>query len=169
LFLDSILLFLPSFFGVLAAFAIQRLWQKIQDSKDRQKLLKDLKAELEKCSKLLIGEGNLCPVTMWKSGIATGLLKLIPYETKEELASIYFRLECHNYEAEKVREVSIMSMMGKGKPQNINKIEPLMKKTPSVFKTYGEILHWQLSLRLIDSEKKLKNDIEKLLTKQVWN
>jgi hypothetical protein len=141
--LEAIILFLPSFFGVLAAFAIQRLWQKIQDSKDRQNLLKDLRCELEKCSKLLKGEGNLCPIDMWKSAIATGLLKLIPYEIKEEFASIYFRLDCHNYEAEKVREVSIMSTMEKGKPQSILKIEPIMKKTPAIFKTYAEILHWR--------------------------
>jgi hypothetical protein len=168
-FLESILIFLPSFLGVLSAFFIQRLWQKIQNSKDRYQLLKDLRAEVEKCSKLLVGEGNLCPIDMWKSGIATGFLKLIPFVIKEELASIYFRLECHNYEAEKVREVSLMATMEKGKPQNILKMEPVMKNSPAIFKTYAEILHWQLSIKLINAEKKLHNDIECLLKGPIWN
>ena len=166
MFLESILIFLPSFFGVLAAFGFQRVWQKYQDSNDRQKLLQGFKAELEKCSKFLVGDGNLCPIYMWKLGIATGLLKLLSFEVKEELASIYFRLECHNYEAEKVRDVSIMSTLEKGKPQNIIKIVPVMKNSPVVFKTHAEILHWQLSNRLRVSEETLQKDINNLLQRR---
>jgi hypothetical protein len=161
--------FIPPFLGVLAAFLIERLWQNHQDRKDRQKFLQGIKTELELCSKLLIGEGNLCPTDMWKSGISSGLLRLVPSQTRNELGSIYFRLESHNYEAEKVRDVSILSASDKGKPQTLIKIEPIMKESPAVFRTYIEILHYRLSLSLIESEKNLRNDIESLLKKQIWS
>jgi len=161
--------FLPPFLGVLGAFLIQRLWQRHQDGKDRQKFLQDVKKELESCSKMLIGEGNLCPIDMWKSGISSGLLRLIPSETRNELSSIYFRLECHNYEAEKVRDVSILAVADKGKPQASVKPQPVLKNRPAVMYTYTELLHWQLSLRLRDSEEKLRKDIDALLNKQIWN
>lgn len=37
------------------------------------------------------------------SGVSSGLLRLIPREIRDELASIYFKLECHNYGFLKVR------------------------------------------------------------------
>jgi len=58
-----------------------------------------------------------------------------------------------------------MATMEKGKPQSIVMVEPVMKNSPSVFKTFAEMLHWQLSNRLRNDEKKLKNDIESLLKK----
>lgn len=161
--------FLSPFLGVLAAFLVQRVWQHYKDGKDEQKFLQDVKKELESCSEKLVGEGNLCPTDMWNSGIASGLLKLVPSEMKNELASIYFRLECHNYEAKKVREVSILAAAEKGKPQTIIKIEPVLKSGPPIIKTYTEMLHYQLSIRLRDTEKKLLSDIHQLLKGQNWD
>jgi hypothetical protein len=165
---EILLSFLPPFFGVLAAFLIERLWHRHEDDKDRQKFLEDVRKELESCIKLLAGEGNLCPLDMWHSGISSGLLKLLPNETRTSLASVYFKLENHNYEAEKVRDVSILKVAEMGKPQNIVKLEPVLKDGPSVYRTFLEMLHYQLSLRLIDSEKKLCNEIDDLLKQNMW-
>jgi len=55
---ESLLSFLPPFFGVLIAFLIQRLWQHHTDGKDRQKFLQDIKKEREACSNSLVGKGN---------------------------------------------------------------------------------------------------------------
>ena len=155
--------FLPPFFGVLVAFLVQRFWQEIQDMKDRQKFLRGVKQELESCSRLLGGKGNLCPTDMWKSGISSGFLKLLSHEDKTELASIYFRLECHNYEAEKVSDVDILAAAERGKPQSLLKLEPVEKTGPAVISTYIELLLLQLSLNLKDSQDKLKADIDSLL------
>lgn len=160
--------FLPPFFGVLTAFLVERLWHRYSNRKERQKLLQDLKKELESCSKLLVGEGNLCPRDMWLSGVSSGLVRLIPTEPRNELASLYFKIESHNYEAEKVRDVSILSASDKGKPQDLIMIKPVMKESPAAFLTHTEMLHYQLSKRLIDSEKKLREDIESLLKKLKW-
>jgi len=161
--------FLSPFLGVLAAFLVQRGWQRYKDGKDKQKFLQDLKKELESCSKKLVGEGNLCPMDMWNSGIASGLLKLVPREMKNELASIYFRISCHNYEATKVREVSILATAEKGKPQAIVKIKPVLKSGPPVIQTFTEMLHYQLSIRLRDDEKQLQSDIKQFLKDQTWD
>lgn len=161
--------FLPPFFGVLVAFGLERLWKRHENCGERQKFLQDIQRELRICSELLVGEGNLCPIAMWKSGISSGTIRLIPSETRNELASVYFSLECHNYEAEKVRDVSILAVAEKGKPQTLVKLKPVLKSSPPVIRTYTEMLHWQLSLRLRDSEKKLRDNIDALLKKQIWN
>jgi len=161
--------FLPPFFGVLVAFGLERLWKRHENRIERDKFLQDVKKELESCSGLLTGKGNLCPVAMWKSGISSGIIRLIPIETRNELASVYFKLECHNYEAEKVRDVSILSWAEKGKPQTLVKLKTVLKTSPPVIGTFIEMLHVQLSVRLIGSEKKLRKRIDALLKKQILN
>ena len=155
-------------FGIVVTFAIERVHKAYEVRRDRGKFLRIVKRELEESRNLLTGDGNLLPTDMWRSGISTGSLKLISYDDQILLARVYFRIECHNYEAEKVRDVSILAASEKGKPQKLVKIEPVMKQSPAEFHTYSELLHWQLSLRLRESEKSLRRDIDSLLEKRIW-
>lgn len=157
-------------FGVLLAFLIQRIWTACEESKDRHTFLHIIKKELEKCSILLKGEGNLLPIDMWKSAISTGSLRLIPYGTKISLAEIYFRIECHNYEAGKVRDISILSATTKEKPKA--KIDAKLGKTKVSVQTpwtHAELLHSELSTRMRKSEQALRKDIDELLKQNIWN
>lgn len=141
---ESLLPFVSTFLGVLAAFGLQWLGKRYDRGKDRQQFLQEIRKELESCSKLLTGEGNLLPTDMWESGKSSGWLSLIKHEAKTQFASIYFRIECHNYEAEKVREVSIVAVLDE---QN---------------------LHAALFNRLRESEAELKKDIDSLLRQNIW-
>lgn len=161
---------LPPFFGVLLAFLVERLWKRYEENKDRKKFLQGIKKELELCAGLLVRRGNLLPTDMWKSGISAGLLKLIPYQTKIELTSIYFRIDCHNNEAEKVRQVSILAATTKEKPKATIDAklgdQPVKVETPW---TNAELLHSTLSVRLKKEEKNLRDDINKLLKQNIWD
>lgn len=50
---------------------------------------------------------------MWEAGKEAGFIGLLKHENKTTLASLYFRIKCHNYEAEKVRDVSILAESSK--------------------------------------------------------
>jgi hypothetical protein len=163
--------FLPPFFGVLAAFALQWLAKRYDKRKDRQKFLGEVKKELEDCSRLLTGEGNLMPIDMWEAGKASGFLSLVKRETKFTLAPIYFRIQCHNYESEKVRDVGILAETTKAeKPKAEFTIDkPDKEIVVHLPCTYPELLWQSLSVRLKKDEEKLRKDIEDLLKQNVWN
>jgi hypothetical protein len=163
--------FLPPFFGVLAAFLIQRGWSWIEDRRGRKKLLQGIKKELKHCSDLLVGKGNLVPTDMWKSGVSSGLMKLVPYDLKMELASIYFAIDCHNHEAERVRDVSILAATTQEKPKAEIDVELQDKRKVRVESpwTHAEILHSELSVRLVKREEELKRDIDNLLGRNIWD
>lgn len=149
---EPFLPFVPTFFGVLAAFGLQWLAKRYDKRKDRQQFLQEVRKELESCSKLLTGEGHLLPTDMWESGKASGWLSLVKHEVKTKFASIYFRIECHNYEANRVRDASIAVETGKW-----HKIGS--ERTPE---------EWQwlsLSDRLRKEEHELKNDIDNIVAK----
>jgi len=165
--------FLPPFFGVLAAFLIQRAWSWNEDQSSKKKLLKDIRKELTSCSERLVGQGNLVPTDIWKSAVSSGTLKVIPHDRKSELASIYFKIECHNYEAEKVRDVGILAETtqtekpkakreygkeGEGERLIINIID----------RTDAQLLWDELSVRLKKSEEELKKAIDDLLKQDIW-
>lgn len=130
----------------------------------------DIKKELESCSDKLVGQGNLLPIDIWKAGVSSGLLRLIPYDLKMKLASIYFRIDCHNYEAEKVRDVSILAATTQEKPKAEIDVEfhgeKVMVETEW---THAELLHSELSVRLKKWEEELKKDIDNLLKQNVGN
>jgi hypothetical protein len=151
--------FLAPFFGVLVAFIIQWAWVRNENTSSKEKLLKDINKELTSCSQRLVGEGNLLPIDIWKSAVSSGSLKLISHDHKFELASIYFRIECHNYEAEKVRDVSILAATDKDKARAENQW----------LYSNSEKLHIALSNRLIESEKALHSDIDNLLKQKIWS
>jgi len=145
--------FLPPFFGVLAAFVLQWLGKKYERRRDRKQFLQEIKKELEACYQFLKGQGNLLPIDMWESGKASGFLSLIRHEIKVQLAAVYFRIECHNYEAEKLREVSILAATTKQKREG----------TEPYWFSDAERLHSDLSNRLFESEIALRKDINELL------
>jgi len=136
--------FFATFFGVLAAFGLQWLAKRYDREKDRQQFLQEIKKELESCSKFLTGKENLLPTDMWESGKASGWLNLINHEVKTQFASIYFRIECHNYEAEKVGEMRILAVLDEEK------------------------LYDAFSNRLRESEAELRKDIDSLLRQNIW-
>jgi len=107
---------------------------------------------------------------MWKGGLSSGFLKLIPHEFKNELASIYFRLECHNYESEKVRYVSILAATTQEKPKA--QIDAKLSGKAVIVETpwtHAELLHSELVVRLKKSEKTLRKDIDSLLKKNYFH
>jgi hypothetical protein len=151
--------FLPPFFGVLVAFLVQRGWTTLENRNAKIKLLTDIRKELARCSDLLVGQGKLVPTDLWKSAVSSGSLKLIPHDRKFDLASIYFRIECHNYTAEKVWDVMVLATTDKDKepPQKLRMFSD------------AEKLHFELSRRLIESEEALKIDIDIILKQNIWS
>jgi len=166
--------FLPPFFGVLAAFLIQRAWASLENGSSKKKLLKDIKKELKSCSDGLVGQGNLVPTDLWKSAVSSGSLKLIPHDCKFELASIYFRIDCHNYEAEKVRDVGILAETTQTEKPKAKWEFHKEGEPETVFiefdRTDAQMLWEKLSGRLKNLESNLKKDIDDLLKQQkIWS
>ncbi|MGB8781016.1 MAG: hypothetical protein WCD81_10265 [Candidatus Bathyarchaeia archaeon] len=162
--------FFASFFGVLAAFFFQWLGRRYDRNQDRKKFLKDLKHELETVSSLLTGTGQLLPTDMWESGKSSGFLSLLSHEVKIKFAATYFAIGSHNYEAVKVRDVSILSRTTKGeKPKADVEIEQDGKTTvvESPY-TFTELLWYTLSITLIETEKGLKKHIDDYLKEDIW-
>jgi len=147
--------FFASFFGVLLAFFLQWLGRRYDRREDRGKFLRDIRHELETGSTWLTGAGQLLPTDMFESGKLSGFLTRLKYETKTKIASIYFSIESHNYESEKVRDIGILSQL-------------------LSFITKGEIPTKDLDLwvktayRLEKNEKDLKQHIEDLLKENIW-
>ena len=166
---QSFVPFFASFFGVLAAFILQWLGRRNEKEIDRKQFVQEIRNELQSCSQRLTEDGNLLPRDMWESGKASGWLSLIPHEVKTQLASIYFRIECHNYEAEKVRQVSILAATTKEKPKAEVEIELENKKVivESAW-THAELLFSDLGVRLKEEEIELKKDIDSLLKQNIW-
>ena len=149
-------LFVESFLGILAAFGLRRWWGWRKDSQNRKKLKESLKNELEKCMSLLKGEGMLIPTKMWNSTVTSGDVKLLSFNERTQLSSIYFEIENHNYEAKRVRDSAIVARTG-----NRHIIENGMSQA---------MAHWvRLSKRLREEENFLKQRISKLLKEPWWD
>jgi hypothetical protein len=162
--------FFASFFGVLTAFFLQWLGKLYDRRKDRKQFLNDIKHELETSSTLLTGAGQLLPTDMWESGKSSGFLSLLSYEVKIKLAKTYFAIASHNYEAVKVRDVSILSQTTKGEKPKAN-VEIKRKDQTTVIQspwTHPELLWHALSGRLVETEKALKKHIDDLLKEDIW-
>lgn len=167
-FIEYLLPLLPPFFGVFLAFTIERIWKRIENRKERKKFLKSIKEELESCSKRLDGKHHLLRTDIWKYGISVGTLGLLPYETKTKLARIYSGIQSHNYEAKRVRDVSILSATTKEKPRV--PVTALQEGKPiTIPMTTPEVLHSLLSTNLRKGEKRLRNSINELLKQNIWD
>ncbi|MDH5732478.1 MAG: hypothetical protein OEY88_01665 [Candidatus Bathyarchaeota archaeon] len=147
--------FIEPFLGVLAAFGLGRLWDWIKDRRNKGKLKENLRNELEKCMNLLTGEGKLLPTMMWNSTVTSGDVKLLSFDERTNLSSVYFDIENHNYEAKRVRDSAVIAQTG---PRDSTRDG---KK--------AAIWHWErLSKALIENEKVLKQQISELLKESWW-
>jgi hypothetical protein len=145
--------FLPPFFGVLVAFAINRVYGYIKDMIDKKKLLRSFKTELETSLGFLDGHGNILPVTIWNSAMTSGKLMLLSYNQIIQISSIYFSIENQNYEAKRTRDIAEMYET---------------EGHPTARETVKQ--HWQrLTLRLNTLENILRNDINELLKQNIWD
>jgi len=164
--------FLPPFFGVLAAFMLQWTAKKYDRGKDRKQFLQETRKELEACSQGLLSSpfANILPIDMWESGKASGFLSLISHEVKFQLAEIYFRIKCHNYEAEKVRDVDIIAQTENGKKTTNLELKGGEQTIPLREWTKSEKFVHYLAVELRKGDQKLKKDIDDLLKQQkIWN
>jgi hypothetical protein len=100
------------FLGVFGAFALQRLYNWYRDGQSRKKLRKNLRSELEKGLSLLSGQRNLLPTIMWNSTVASGDVKLLSFKDRNQLSSIYFEIENHNYATKRVRDSAVVALTG---------------------------------------------------------
>jgi len=147
--------FIEPFLGVLAAFGWGRLWDWIKDSRNKGKLKENLRNELEKCMNLLTGEGKLLPTMMWNSTVTSSDVKLLSFDERTNLSSVYFDIENHNYEAKTVRDSAVIAQTGSRDSTRGGK--------------KASIWHWErLSKALIEDEKVLKQQISGLLKEPWW-
>jgi len=142
-----------AFFGVLTAFILERLYSSYKDGQNRQKLKENLKGELERCMTLLTGKGNLLPTAMWNSTVTSGDVKLLSFDKRTKISSIYFEIDNHNYEAKRVRDSAVLAG----------------GETGSGVMYTGSQQYWlQLSKVLRENEVILKQKISELLKEPWW-
>ncbi len=146
-----------TFLGVIGAFASQRAYDKYKSIQERKKLKQNFKSELINCISLLSGKGNLIPTTMWISAINTGDLRLLPFNDKARLSSIYFEIENYNYEAKRVRDAAAIAHT----PHGGGTLDASARKSWQ----YWELL----SLNLKSNESSLKEKIDEVLTDKLWD
>lgn len=147
--------FFASFFGVLTAFLLQWLGRRYDRRQDRKKFLKDIKHELEIGSTLLTGAGQLLPIDMWESGKASGFLSLIPHDAKTKFATIYFRIESHNYEARRVRDTAVLAETG-----SRSSLQNGMTATKALWKRQSKALE--------EEERDLRQKISDIMAESWW-
>ena len=144
-----------AFIGVLAAFALERIYSWWRDNQTKGEIKESLRNELERCVELLVGKGNLLPITIWNSTITSGDVKILPFDERRQLSAIYFEIENHNYEAKRVRDGAVIAQTGSGGRRLDGMPAPLA--------------HWtKLSERLKKEEQVLRQKISKLLEAAWW-
>jgi len=105
---------------------------------------------------------------MWNYGISSGSLRLLSFETKTELAKIYTGIQFYNYEARRVRDVSILSATTKEKPRV--EVDAIHEGKPiKILMTHPELLHTLLTDSLKKWEESLRDSINKLLKQNIWH
>lgn len=114
-----------------------------------------LKNELESCASRLMGKGLLLPTKMWNSTVTSGDVKLLSFDERTQLSSLYFEIENHNYEAKRVRDDAVVARTG---PRRV-----IMKGMDQA-RAYWE----RLSKALLENEKILKQRISELLKESWW-
>jgi hypothetical protein len=107
--LFDLLSFLPpivgSFFGVLAAFAVDWKHEKNKEDKIREEYRKAISREIEESIELLgIGKLQLVPTAMWRSALSSGHLALFSEKEREEWRHAYFSMSKFNYGAKISRD-----------------------------------------------------------------
>ena len=148
-------LIIGPFLGVGLAFLSQRLYDWSRDRKNRKKLKENLKTELKTCIDRLTEKGNLLPTTMWNSTVTSGDVKLLSFDEKTHLSSIYFEIENHNYEAKRVRDSAVIARAGSRQSMRGGKTSTMA--------------YWTgLEKALLEAEQSLKQRISELLKEPWW-
>jgi len=145
--------FIGPFGGVLIAFAIARAYDWLKNWRDKGKLLQSLNRELQDCTSKLTGKGNLIPIDMWQSAIASGKVMLLSSEQQEKLGRIYHALDNHIWDSKKLWNVSVIAKTEKDARTD----------TPAKLTWSG------LSEHLAKAEKVLKANVTRLLEEKWWH
>jgi len=144
-----------AFLGVLLGFVSRYAYDWYRDHKNRMKLKQNLRKELMKCVSRLTGEHLLLPTIDWGATVAAGDVKLLPFDERRELSTIYFEIENHIYEAKRVGDSAI-----------IGQISTPGRKLDGMSAT---LAYWaSLSKHLAKEEQVLKRKISKLLEATWW-
>jgi len=77
-----------------------------RDADNHKKNLRSLKTELTECRKSLIGKGYLLNDSFWKSTLASGDIKLLTYDQRTKIGTVYVQVDNYNYEAKRTRDAS---------------------------------------------------------------
>jgi len=144
-----------AFSGVFLAFWLDRRIRRRRDEEIKKELKQNLRNELESCLGLLVGQGNLLPTTEWLSTVSSGDVKLLPFDERRQLSTIYFEIENQNYEAKRVRDSAVIAQTA----------------TPGrrLDGMPATLAYWnQLSMRLGKEEQVLEQKISELLEATWW-
>jgi hypothetical protein len=142
--------------GILIGFGLDRTYTGYKDRKHKQELKVNLKEELKNCQLLLTGQGNLLPTIIWNSTITSGDIVLLSFANRTKLASIYFEVDNHNYEAKRVRDIAA----------TVNSFYGHVAGGPNTTATE----YWStLSSDLKTTEISLKQKISNLLQDSMWS
>jgi hypothetical protein len=103
---------LGPFLGVLAAFGLQRAYDRYRDRQNRRKIKKNLQNELNSCIAQLTGKGMPLPLTMWNATVTSGEARLLSFDERTRLSSVYFEISNHNDEAKRVNDTAVVAQTG---------------------------------------------------------
>jgi hypothetical protein len=141
--------------GILIGFGLDRTYTGYKDRKQKQELKVNLREELKNCQDLLTGQGNLLPTVMWNSAISSGDIGLLSFADRTKLASFYFQIDNHNYEAKRVRDSAVVAQTG--------------SRTSIVNGMPAAQAYWvTISNALVKEEESLKEKIAELLKDKTW-
>jgi len=94
-------------------------------------------------------KGNLLPIAMWNSAISSGDIGLLSFTDRTKLSSLYFEIDNYNYEAKRLRDVSVI----------VNSSHNNDAQT-----------YWKsLTVSMMNNDQLLKAKITKMLEEQLWN
>jgi len=181
--------FLPPYFGVLAAFLFEWLWDRHGKNREKSRFLESIREELTQCEKQLgfcidelklteerweFGEeGHMLPTDMWKFGASDFAIKLIPYKARFMIASLYFKIESYNFEVERFRHVGILAETGSEmKQQEADKKGTIFGGSflsfPLSSREQAENLYRRLGEKLEKQSIQLREDVNNLLKQDIW-
>jgi len=147
--------FLGTLAGIVIGFGLERSYSGFKARRHRKELKENLQSELKNCLSLLIGQGNLLPTIMWNSTITSGDIGVLSFADRTKIASLYFQIDNHNYEAKRVRDSAVVAQTG-----SRNVICDGMPAAQA---------YWvALSKSLIKEEESLREKITEILKDKTW-
>jgi hypothetical protein len=144
-----------SLVGIVIGFGLERSYAGFKARRHRRELKENLETELKNCQLLLTGQGNLLPTIMWNSTITSGDIGLLSFADRTKIASIYFQIDNHNYEAKRVRDSAVVAQTGSSSSKQNGM-------------TVAQAYWVTLSNSLVKEEESLKEKITGILKDQTW-